>query len=105
MIIALNYDYCCQPIIYQSLKIQLIYFYFYIIVKKNITDDGHYTVNDGVKDKTKLANILKWQDTNKLSYWTDKGSCNQVKGQDATIFPPFITKESVLTIFNTDICR
>ncbi|KAF4527756.1 hypothetical protein B566_EDAN013164, partial [Ephemera danica] len=70
----------------------------------NSTDDGRYTVNTGTVDPRRLGWIEMWNDSTTLPYWFGP-ECNQIMGTDAAIFPPFLTPESRIDIFSTDLCR
>lgn len=39
-----------------------------------------------------------------LPHWT-KDSCNTLMGSDGSIFPPHITKDTTLYIYDKDLCR
>ncbi|GLV45549.1 Sensory neuron membrane protein 2 [Carabus blaptoides fortunei] len=79
---------------------------FTFLDHKQNNHDGHYTVNNGMKYREKVALIEKWQDKEYTDFWLgEKSTCNKVSGRDAVIFEPYLTQESILTVFNTDICR
>ncbi|XP_046389877.1 sensory neuron membrane protein 2-like isoform X1 [Ischnura elegans] len=79
---------------------------------KNNTYDGRYEVKlgwsvdgpnptvDGVK---LIGKIVRWENSTTLTKWS--GDCNKLTGTDATIFPPFLTADSKIDIFSTDLCR
>jgi hypothetical protein len=70
----------------------------------NATHDGLYTINTGIVDPKLLGSIQRWQNESTLPFWAGP-ECNEIKGTDAAIFPPFLTTESRIDIFSTDLCR
>ncbi|XP_046389878.1 sensory neuron membrane protein 2-like isoform X2 [Ischnura elegans] len=83
-----------------------------LAIMKNNTYDGRYEVKlgwsvdgpnptvDGVK---LIGKIVRWENSTTLTKWS--GDCNKLTGTDATIFPPFLTADSKIDIFSTDLCR
>ena len=74
------------------------------VFQKNGSTDGLLNVFTGRDDMTKYMTIntfnYKWE----LHYWkTDE--CNKVKGTDGSSFPPGVRKDSVLYMFNENLCR
>uniref|UniRef100_V5I8K2 Sensory neuron membrane protein 2 n=1 Tax=Anoplophora glabripennis TaxID=217634 RepID=V5I8K2_ANOGL len=72
--------------------------------------DGVYSVSRGVDDISMLGHIRRWNEAIQLPFWGrsisfNNDTCNTVRGTDSTIYPPSITENSELDIFNTDICR
>ncbi|XP_056632011.1 sensory neuron membrane protein 2-like [Diorhabda sublineata] len=83
---------------------------FSLLGYKADAPDGIYTVNRGIHDVSQLGNIMKWNHSTHLPFWGSKqssnnDSCQLVHGGDSTLYPPQITKDDVLSIFATDICR
>ncbi|KAF4528634.1 hypothetical protein B566_EDAN012782 [Ephemera danica] len=78
-----------------------LYSYFYAT---NASYDGKYTINTGIVDPRRLGWIEMWEDSATLPFWSGP-QCNQILGTDAAIFPPFLTRESRINIFSSDLCR
>jgi lysosome membrane protein 2 len=87
---------------------------------KNNSDDGAYVVRTGVSNSQNFGRIVTWENSSALNWWhappvrdedplstppeNDK-YCNMINGTDGSVFPPFLTEESLIRIFVTDICR
>jgi len=77
-------------------------------LQKNGTDDGLYEVGTGISQAGNFGKVWKWNNEPRLSWWGKKGGgeyCNMINGTDGSIFPPFVTKDRVLSIFNPELCR
>ncbi|XP_043498614.1 scavenger receptor class B member 1 [Polistes fuscatus] len=77
---------------------------FGLLYGKNGTQPDWYTVFSGDGDVTKYGLIEKWEGKKFLGHWTSP-SCDSIMGSDGSIFPPRITKDTVLKIFDKDLCR
>lgn len=62
------------------------------------------TVWTGVTDITKFGIIERYNGKTHLSHWTSE-KCNRLNGSDGSIFPPHITKDTTLYVFEKDLCR
>ena len=82
-------------------------------MQKNGSNDGEYVVKRGIEDHTEFGKIVQWDGMTELPWWYTKGLdhnssehyCNKINGSDGSLYPPFVNKDTVLRIFNTDICR
>uniref|UniRef100_A0A182S8A7 Sensory neuron membrane protein 2 n=1 Tax=Anopheles maculatus TaxID=74869 RepID=A0A182S8A7_9DIPT len=77
---------------------------------KNMTDDGMFTINTGIKDPSRTQMIEQWNGRTSLEVWNNRSSglpssCNKIRGTDGSGYPPFRTGVDRMTIFSTDICR
>ena len=70
----------------------------------NGTNDGVYNIWTGTSDLDKYNIIDTWNDERSLIWWNDK-YCNAINGSDGTGWHPFISKDDILYLFSTDICR
>ncbi|KAG8231724.1 hypothetical protein J437_LFUL013188 [Ladona fulva] len=86
---------------------------FALFAYKNDSYDGYYEVKLGWRgdgpypsvDAAKtIGKIVSWENSTKLKTWSGD-RCNEIVGTDAAIFPPFLTKDSRIDIFSTDLCR
>ncbi|XP_065087461.1 sensory neuron membrane protein 2 isoform X2 [Ochlerotatus camptorhynchus] len=83
---------------------------FSFFFHKNMTDDGTYTINTGIKDATQTQMIEYWNGRNTLDRWTNRSlgsasKCNMIVGTDGSGYPPFREGVKKMTIFSSDICR
>ncbi|XP_065581851.1 lysosome membrane protein 2-like isoform X2 [Artemia franciscana] len=78
---------------------------FGLLIGKNDTPaSGLYTVYTGRNDITKYATVHTWNNQSRLNFWkTD--SCNMINGTDGTAFPPDVSKNTTLEMFNPELCR
>ncbi|XP_066594971.1 scavenger receptor class B member 1 [Prorops nasuta] len=83
---------------------KLPYDQFGLLYGKNSTMPDWYTIFTGAGDITKYGMLDKWNGKKGLGHWTTP-ECDSVMGGDGSIFPPHINKETVLKIFDKDLCR
>lgn len=83
---------------------KLPYEEFGLMYKKNGTSKDNVTLFTGKGDITKFGLINNVNGISKLAHWTtDK--CNSLMGSDGSIFPPHITKNTTLYLYDKDLCR
>lgn len=75
-----------------------------------MTDDGLFEVYTGVGDINKTTEIIKLNDKEANSFWTNEKDgktsvCNMINGTDTASFPPHLKPQGYLNIYSTDICR
>ncbi|ODM92316.1 Platelet glycoprotein 4 [Orchesella cincta] len=70
---------------------------------KNNTDDGEYVIRSGKNNPQEFGQIVSWNGKTKLNYYS--GFCNLINGTDGSLAPPFLTKDSLIRFFSSDICR
>lgn len=73
-------------------------------LQKNGTAKDIVTVFTGAGDITKYGLIDRFNGENKLKHWTTQ-QCNQLNGSDGSIFPPHISKNDTIYVYDKDICR
>lgn len=83
---------------------KLPYDQFGLLYGKNGTTPDIYTVFSGQGDITKYGLLDKWNGKDGLGHWTTP-ECDSISGSDGSIFPPHITKQTVLKVFDKDLCR
>jgi len=71
---------------------------------ENNTQDGRYEVCVGGKDVKQMGQILTWNGSKNLTWWSTE-EANKIGGTDAQIFPPYINRADRLDIFVSDMCR
>ncbi|XP_032672860.1 scavenger receptor class B member 1 isoform X1 [Odontomachus brunneus] len=83
---------------------KLPYDQFGLLYGKNSTMPDLYTIFTGASDITKFGMLDRWNGKDTLGHWTTQ-ECDSVMGTDGSIFPPHITKQTILKIFDKDLCR
>lgn len=83
---------------------KLPYDQFGLFYGKNSTIPDLYTIFTGANDITKFGIMDRWNGKDGLGFWTTP-ECDSIMGTDGSIFPPHITKETVLKVFDKDLCR
>lgn len=83
---------------------KLPYDQFGLLYGKNGTQPDWYTIFTGDNDVTKYGMLEKWNGKESLGHWSSP-TCDSIMGTDGSIFPPHITKDTVLKIFDKDLCR
>lgn len=76
----------------------------FLAFQKNATLGKRFKALRGVKNSHDLGRIVQYDETTEMKVWPVK-QCNQYKGTDGTIFPPFLEKEEGLASFAPDLCR
>lgn len=62
------------------------------------------TIFSGVNDITQFGIIDKYNGVSYLPHWSTD-ACNHLNGTDGSIFPPHITKNTTLHLYDKDLCR
>lgn len=73
-------------------------------LQKNRTNPDNVTMFTGATDITKFGLIDKYNGKSHLTHYTND-KCNSLMGSDGSIFPPHITKESKIYLYDKDLCR
>lgn len=71
--------------------------------KNNTPDENKITVKRGMKDIKEVGQVVLYNDKPEMDYWSGP-YCNQIKGTDTTIFPPFMDTSDVWS-FGAEVCR
>ncbi|KYN23106.1 Scavenger receptor class B member 1 [Trachymyrmex cornetzi] len=58
----------------------------------------------GIKNYKDIGRVLTIGNSTKLKMWFGN-PCNDIRGTDGTIFPPFLSKEKEVWVYSQDICR
>uniref|UniRef100_A0A1E1X368 Putative lysosome membrane protein 2 n=1 Tax=Amblyomma aureolatum TaxID=187763 RepID=A0A1E1X368_9ACAR len=77
---------------------------FGLFFERNNSHDGLYSVYTGEDDPAKFAKLEQWNNLRNLTYWAGP-TCNMINGTDGGQFAPFLSKDSTLYVFSTDLCR
>uniref|UniRef100_A0A0C9R2F4 Scavenger receptor class B member 1 n=1 Tax=Fopius arisanus TaxID=64838 RepID=A0A0C9R2F4_9HYME len=83
---------------------KLPYDQFGLLYGKNGTHPDTYTIFTGATDITKYGLVDRFNGKNSIGHWTTP-ECDTLLGGDGSIFPPHITKQTLLKIFDKDLCR
>lgn len=83
---------------------KLPYEQFGLFYGKNGTGKDNFTIYTGTLDISKYGLLDKWNGKSVFGHWTTP-TCDTVMGSDGSIFPPQITKHTILKIFDKDLCR
>lgn len=76
-----------------------------VLLQKNGTSRDNVTVFTGATDIRMFAALDKFNGRTHLQHWTTDG-CNRMSGgSDGSLFPPRIQPDTVLHVFDKDMCR
>lgn len=70
-----------------------------------MTHLGRFTINSGLKEREKVASLIKHDNKGLLDIWRggNQSECNRIRG--VISFPAFIKKDMKFDTFSEDICR
>ncbi|XP_026317403.1 scavenger receptor class B member 1 isoform X2 [Hyposmocoma kahamanoa] len=77
---------------------------FGLFYGKNATSPDVVTMFTGVRDMAEYGIIERYNMRDKLPHWTTD-QCNSIAGSDGSIFPPHITRNDTLSVYDKDLCR
>ncbi|KAK4878126.1 hypothetical protein RN001_010632 [Aquatica leii] len=83
---------------------KLPYEEFGLMYNKNGTSKDNVTVFTGASDITRFGLIDTFNGETHLPHWLNE-QCNSLSASDGSIFPPSITHNSTLYIYDKDLCR
>jgi len=83
---------------------KLPYEEFGLMYGKNGTSKDIVTVFTGAGDITRYGLVDKFNGIDRLQHWKTE-ECNRIAGSDGSIFPPHITPNTTLYVFDKDMCR
>lgn len=72
--------------------------------KNGTADPNTITVKRGVQNIQEVGQVVKFNDKTEMDYW-DGMPCNQIKGSDTTMYPPFMEGTGDIWNFGAEICR
>ncbi|CAI5666740.1 unnamed protein product [Oreochromis niloticus] len=79
-------------------------FVFFPILQNNASNDGEYVFFTGQQNSRDFSRVDTWKGESSLNWWTSD-ECNMINGTIGTSFHPVITKNDMLYIFSSDLCR
>lgn len=73
----------------------------------NNTNDKRYEVKTGANGMDDFLNIQAWNESDSLHYWHGPGDeyCNMINGTDGSQYPPRVTRDTVLRLYTSELCR
>ncbi|KAJ9593543.1 hypothetical protein L9F63_014907, partial [Diploptera punctata] len=83
---------------------KLPYEEFGLMYGKNGTSQDNVTVFTGAHDIKLFGLIDKFNGHTHLSHWKTE-ACNRLNGSDGSIFPPHITEDTTLYVYDKDLCH
>nr|XP_023014872.1 scavenger receptor class B member 1 [Leptinotarsa decemlineata] len=83
---------------------KLPYEEFGLMYKKNGTSEDTLTIFTGSEDISKYGLIDKFNGKDNLTHYSSD-ECNSVMGSDGSIFPPHMTVNTTIHLFDKDLCR
>ncbi|KAI4470888.1 scavenger receptor class b type-1 sr-b1 [Holotrichia oblita] len=67
--------------------------------------DGNFEILAGMNQISNLGRIRRWNDETTMGVWIPESNCDELRGTDSSIFPPFNQNNSTFDVFYSDICR
>ncbi|XP_059061330.1 scavenger receptor class B member 1 isoform X3 [Achroia grisella] len=83
---------------------KLPYEEFGLLYGKNGTSPDVVTMFTGADDMANYGIFQRYNMRERLPHWTTD-QCNSISGSDGSIFPPHITKNDTLRVYDKDLCR
>ncbi|XP_012731864.2 lysosome membrane protein 2c [Fundulus heteroclitus] len=77
---------------------------FGLFYKSNASNDGEYMFFTGQQNYKDFARVDTWNGKSSLDWWTSD-ECNSINGTNGASFHPVISKNEVLYMFSSDLCR
>lgn len=66
-------------------------------------DEIRLRVKRGINDIDELGKVVSYNGKTKMDSWSGD-PCNEIKGTDSTIFPPFRDAKEDIVAFAPDLC-
>ncbi|XP_048487843.1 scavenger receptor class B member 1 isoform X2 [Plutella xylostella] len=83
---------------------KLPYEEFGLLYGKNGTSSDVVTMHTGASDMMKYGIVDRFNMRDKLPHWTTD-QCNSIAGSDGSIFPPHISMNDTVHVYDKDLCR
>lgn len=83
---------------------KLPYEEFGLLYGKNGTSKDVVTIFTGKGDITRYGLINRYNGNSHMKHWTND-QCNSLEGSDGSLFPPGITQNTTLYVYEKDLCR
>ncbi|XP_077479354.1 lysosome membrane protein 2c [Stigmatopora argus] len=77
---------------------------FGLFYQNNATNDGQYVFFTGQQNYMDFARVDTWNNQSSLNWWTTD-ECNMINGTDGASFHPVLSKDEILYMFSSDLCR
>ncbi|KDR22466.1 Lysosome membrane protein 2, partial [Zootermopsis nevadensis] len=79
-------------------------FKFSLFGSKNGTVRERLEVKRGIENIKDLGKLVEFKDQSVQNVWNGE-KCNELRGTDSSIFPPFLTKKDKIESFLPELCR
>lgn len=76
---------------------------FAVMIQRNGSNDGLFTVYTGKGQLDKYNVITRWNGLQNLTWWD--GTCGMINGTNGELMPPLSPGQGSIYIFNPDFCR
>ncbi|XP_077518854.1 scavenger receptor class B member 1-like [Amblyomma americanum] len=76
---------------------------FGLMVQRNGSNDGLFTVYTGKGEMDKYNVITRWNGLQNLTWWN--GACGMINGTNGELVPPLGPGQNSIYVFNPDFCR
>ncbi|XP_041825096.1 lysosome membrane protein 2c [Melanotaenia boesemani] len=77
---------------------------FGLFYKSNASNDGEYVFFTGQQNYKDFTRVDTWNGKSALDWWSSD-ECNMINGTIGASFHPVITKNEMLYMFSSDLCR
>nr|XP_046231681.1 lysosome membrane protein 2c [Scatophagus argus] len=77
---------------------------FGLFYKSNASNDGEYVFFTGQQNYKDFARVDTWNGASSLNWWSSD-ECNMINGTNGASFHPVLTKDEMLYMFSSDLCR
>lgn len=76
----------------------------FIILQKNGTESEKHKVLRGTKDLKDVGRVIEYEEEEELDVWEGE-ECNEIRGTEGTVFPPYLNVGSDVYAFSPALCR
>lgn len=74
------------------------------VFQANGTESARFKTYRGVKNIHDLGRVIEYDGEPEVDAW-DGDECNEIRGTESSIFPPFMAKEDGIWAFEANLCR
>ncbi|XP_055926724.1 lysosome membrane protein 2-like [Argiope bruennichi] len=87
-----------------DIPLKLVNNTFGILHERKHLGDGVFKIKSGANGIEDYAAIQAWNNKSVVDWW-DGEECNKIQGTDGVQYAPGVTQESLLRLFNPNLCR
>lgn len=88
----------------QLKRVNETHYNFSFLAPKNDTPSLKFKVQRGVINSKDVGRVIQYDGDSQLDAWHE-GSCNEIRGTDGTVFPPYLADEDEVWAFSPELCR